>query len=111
MCVICVIVSDSLEPHETIAFQSPLSIRFSRQDYWSGLPLLFLGDLPNLGIGPSSPALYADSLSSEPPRKPNYSCLTTNTAYFLWISKKKKKETMGFSKQTKILSENSSNKH
>ena len=54
----------------TVARQAPLSMRFSRQEYWSGLPFPFPGDLPNPGIEPMSPALQADSLPSEPPRKP-----------------------------------------
>ena len=43
---------------------------FSRQEYWSEFPCPSPGDLPNLGIEPRSLALKADSLSSEPPRKP-----------------------------------------
>ena len=42
-------------------------MEFSRQEYWSGLPLPSLGDLPQPGIEPESPALQADSLLSEPP--------------------------------------------
>ena len=42
----------------------------SRQEYWSGLPFPSPGDLPNPRIEPRSPALQADSLPSEPPRKP-----------------------------------------
>ena len=49
----------------------PLSMGFSRQEYWSGLPFPSPGDLPNPGIEPRSPALQADALSSEPPGKPN----------------------------------------
>ena len=54
----------------TVAYQAPPSMRFSRQEYWSGLPFLSAGDLPNPGIEPGSPALQADALTSEPPRKP-----------------------------------------
>ena len=54
----------------TVAHLAPLSMGFSRQEYWSGLPFLSPGDLPNLGIGPRSPSLQADSLPSEPPGKP-----------------------------------------
>ena len=43
---------------------------FSRQEYWSGLPCTPLGDLPNPGIEPRSPALQEDSFLSEPPGKP-----------------------------------------
>ena len=44
---------------------------FSRQEYYSGLPFPFPGDLPNPGIKSGSPALQADSLPSEPPGKPS----------------------------------------
>ena len=54
----------------TVAHQAPLSMRFSRQEYWSGLPFPPPGDLPDPGIEPRSPALQADSLTSEPPGKP-----------------------------------------
>ena len=46
----------------TVAHQAPLSMGFSRQEYWSGLPFLSAGDLPDLGIDPVSPVLQADSL-------------------------------------------------
>ena len=45
----------------TVAHQAPLSMEFSRQEYWSGLPFPSPGDLPNPGIEPSSPALRADT--------------------------------------------------
>ena len=54
----------------TVAHQAPLSMGFSRQEYWSGLPFPSPGDLPNPGIEPWSPALQADALTSEPPGKP-----------------------------------------
>ena len=53
----------------TVAHESPLSMGFSRQEYWSGLPCPPPGDLPDPGIEPRSPALQADSLSSELPGK------------------------------------------
>ena len=53
----------------TIAHQAPLSVGFSRQEYWSGLPVPSPGDLPDPAIEPGSSALQADSLSSEPPGK------------------------------------------
>ena len=46
----------------TVTRQAPLSMGFSRQGYWSGLPFRFPGDLPDPGIEPRSPALQADSL-------------------------------------------------
>ena len=54
----------------TVACQAPLSMEFSRQDYWSGLPFSSPGDLPKLGIKPRFPALQADSLPAEPLEKP-----------------------------------------
>ena len=49
----------------TVACQTPLSMGFSREEYWSGLPFPSPGDLPNPGIEPRSPALQADSLPTE----------------------------------------------
>ena len=49
------------------AHQAPLSMEFSRQEYWSRVPFPSPGDLPDLGIKPRSPTLQADSLASEPP--------------------------------------------
>ena len=54
----------------TVAHQAPLSMGFSRLEYWSGLPCPPPGDLPDPGIKLGSPALQADSLLSEPPGKP-----------------------------------------
>ena len=53
----------------TAVRQAPLSMGFPRQESWSGFPFPFPGDLPDPGIEPKSPALQADSLPSEPPRK------------------------------------------
>ena len=53
----------------TAANQAPQSMGFSRQEYWSGLPFLSPGDLPDPGIEPRSPILVADALTSEPPGK------------------------------------------
>ena len=49
----------------TVAYQAPLSMGFSRQEYWSGLPFPSPGDLPNPGIKPRSPALQADDLPTK----------------------------------------------
>ena len=54
----------------TLAYHAPLSIGFSRQEYWSGLPFPSPGDRPNPGIESRSPTLQVDSLLSEPPGKP-----------------------------------------
>ena len=55
----------------TVAHQFPLSMAFSRQEYWHGLLYLPPGDLPNPGIKPRSPALQADSLPSGTPHSYN----------------------------------------
>ena len=54
----------------TAAHQAPLSMGFSRQEYWSGLPFSSPEDLPDPGIEPGSPALQADSLPTEVPGTP-----------------------------------------
>ena len=64
----------------TVAHQTPPSMGFSRQEYWSGLPFPSPGDFPNPGIEPRSPTLQADTLTSEPPGKtglPNL-CLSSH---------------------------------
>ena len=50
----------------TVACQTPLSMEFSRPEYWSGLPSPSPGDNPDPWIEPRSPALEADALSSKP---------------------------------------------
>ena len=65
------VTSDSATPC-TETRQASLSIEFSRQEYWSGLPCSPPGDLPNPGIKPRSPTLQADSLPSEPRGKPGW---------------------------------------
>ena len=65
-------MSNSAAPWN-ITHQAPLSIKFSRQEYWSGYPFPCPGDLPNPGIKPRSPALRADSLPAEPPGNSNIS--------------------------------------
>ena len=54
----------------TVAYQAPLSMGFSRQEYWNRVPFPSPGDLPDPGIEPWSSALQADTLPSEPPGKP-----------------------------------------
>ena len=49
----------------TVTFQTPLSMGFSRQEHWSGLPFPSPGDLPNPGIKPWSSGLQADYLPTE----------------------------------------------
>ena len=56
----------------TVAHQAPLSMGFSRQEHWSGLPFPSPGDVPDPGIEPGSPALQAESLPSELPKNPKH---------------------------------------
>ena len=69
------VVSDSLQPQGLSSHQAPLSMGFPRQEYWSGLPFPFPGDLPDPGIKPGSPALQVGCLLSEPSGKP----------WWLWV--------------------------
>ena len=54
----------------TVARQAPVSMRFSRQQYWSKLPFPSPGDLPDPAVEPTSPALAGGFFITEPPRKP-----------------------------------------
>ena len=70
----CLCVSAQLLSHVrlfatpwTVAHQAPQSMEFSRQEHWSGLPCPSPGYLADPGIEPGSPALWVDSLPSEPP--------------------------------------------
>ena len=57
----------------TAAHQAPPSMGFSRQEYWSGVPLPSPGDLPDSEIEPMSPALAGELITTEPSGKP-YKC-------------------------------------
>ena len=74
----------------TVARLAPLSIEFSRQEYWSGLPFPSPGDIPNSGIEPRSPALQTDTLASEPPGKILY-----KSGNVCWVSDRLKIRTEG----------------
>ena len=65
----------------TAAFQGSLSMGFSRQEYWSGLPFPSPGDLPDPGIEPMSAALAGGFFTTEPPGKPAYIYIYTNIQY------------------------------
>ena len=62
---------------QTAVSQAPLSMEFSRPEYWSVQPFSSLGDLPDPGIKSGSPALQADSLLPEPPGKPQGLVIST----------------------------------
>ena len=66
----CVWVLVAQSTPGTAAHQAPLSMGFSRHEYWSGLPFPSPGDLPDPGIEPGSPALQADALPPELLGKP-----------------------------------------
>ena len=65
----CSATSSFVTPR-TAVHQAPLSMGFSRQEYWKGVLFPPPGHLPNPDIKPRSPSLQADSLPSEPPGKP-----------------------------------------
>ena len=70
---VCSIVSDSLRPPWAVAHQAPLSMGFSRQEYWGGLLFPPPGDLPDPGIEHTtlvSPALASGFFTTEPSGKP-----------------------------------------
>ena len=75
----------------TLAHQAPLSMGFSRREYWSGLPFPSPRDLPHPGIESGSPALKADSLPTEPITLLRYNShsvkLTTENVLFNDVSK------------------------
>ena len=64
---LCLTLCDPMD----CSLPAPLSLEFSRQEYWSGLPFLSPGDLPDTGIEPGSLTLLANSLLSKPPGKPS----------------------------------------
>ena len=63
-------MSDSFATPWTVGHQAPLSMEFSRQEYWSWLPFPPPGDLHGPGIKPTSPALTGVFFTIEPPGKP-----------------------------------------
>ena len=63
-------VNLTLWPPATVAGQTPLSLGFCRQEYWSELPFLPPGDLPDPGVEPASPALAGEFCTPEPHGKP-----------------------------------------
>ena len=70
----------------TVALQAPPSMGFSKQGYWSGLPFPSPGELPDPGIEPGSPTLQADSLPSEPPRKPRRHQILSHSFHAMNVS-------------------------
>ena len=75
LCLAVKLCQTLLQPHGLVAHRVPLSMGFSRQEYWSRLPFPSPGDLPDLRIELSSPACISCSagrfFTTEPPGKPN----------------------------------------
>ena len=72
-CLVAKLCPTLLRLSWTVAHQAPLSMGFSRQENWSGLPFPSPGDLPDPGIEPVSPALAGGFFTTETPGKPmNY---------------------------------------
>ena len=65
----------------TVAHQASLSMGFSRQQYWSGLPLPSPGDLSHPGIQPKSPSLASGFFTPEPPGEPR--CATQGASFLV----------------------------
>ena len=100
---------DSFATPWTVARQIPLSMGFSRQEYWSGLQFSSPEDLPNPGIEPGSTTVQADSLPSEPPGKPYRSQRNTYTFKFIIkdvikVTDEEPEEEMNWVEVGKVLS-------
>ena len=65
--------------------QAPLSMGFSRQEYWNGLPFPSPGELPDPGIEPRSPALQADALQTELCGKPLVYISSVQSFNYVWL--------------------------
>ena len=75
-------MSNALWPHGVyVAHQAPLSMEFSRQEYWNGLPFLSPGNLPNPGVAPMS---LGYSFPSEPPGKDQYMIQQFHFQVYIW---------------------------
>ena len=70
----------------TVAHQAPLSMGFSRQEYWSGLLCSPPGDLPDPGMKPASPALAGGLLTTEPLGRPKKDCCCLRIPKFYNLS-------------------------
>ena len=80
------VMCDSLQPHVLQPIRFLLSMEFSRQEYWSGLPFPSPGNLPDPGIRPRLPVLQADSLPLEPHKNKQKSHIGTQVhIYIFWL--------------------------
>ena len=98
--VLCLVTQlyPTLQPHGLVACQAPLSMGFSRQEHWSGLPFPSPGDLPNPGNEPRPPTLPTNFLLYEPPGKPIQLFEISPKVLFLPI----KKNNFVFKKEFKL---------
>ena len=81
------VVSDSATLW-TIACQTPLSVKFFRQEYWSGLPFPTPRDLPYQGITPASPASTGRFFTTNATWEDPYCYIARKNINFLWIKEK-----------------------
>ena len=81
----CLTLCNPMDLQETVACQSPLSMRFSRQEDWSGLSFPSPGDHPIPETKPGSPALQIDSLPFEPPGKKKKLCVCVYIYIYIYI--------------------------
>ena len=93
----------------TVAFQTPLSMEFPRQEYWSGLLFPAPADRPDSGIETVSPAVADRFFTTEPPGKPNkltepWVKMQINITIFMWTQTIS--DPLFWSKQKKIHSSN-----
>ena len=80
-----------------------MSMGFSRQEYWSGLPFPPPGDLPDSGIKPASPALQADSLLLESPKESPESYDSAEHFAFIYLLISSSEQPQEISVLTSIL--------
>jgi len=83
----CSVVSDCFATPQTVALQAHLSMRFPRQEYWSGLPFPSPGDLPSPEMEPESPALAAGFFTTEPLEKPHLPLGRGSNNGWRWVQK------------------------
>ena len=95
-------MSDSFATPRTLSLQAPLSMKFPREEYRSGLPFPSPRDLPDPGIESMSPVLQADSLLSEPPGKP-LAAATDHRTVLTWREEDAWSHLVGFSGSSHTL--------
>ena len=87
-----------------VAFQAPLSMGFSRQEYWSGLPFPSPGDLPNPGIKPETLASAGKFFTLRHLESPTVQQKETNSEVRQHYNKRQAEGTLGVKKEEKVRS-------